>query len=38
MYVDNVRNSDGKTAFNFLLSYSRIHLDVMYQALTTEQT
>jgi len=38
MYVDNARNSDGKRAFKFFISYSRIHLDVMDQALTTEQT
>jgi len=36
MYVDNVRNSDDKIAFKFFVSYSKIHLDVMNQTLTTE--
>jgi len=38
MYGDNVRYSDDKTAFNFFVSYSRIRLDVLDLALTTEQT
>ena len=38
MYVDIVRYYDSKRAFNFFVSYSRIHLDVMDLAFYTEQT